>query len=148
MRSSAALIATIAALLCASCTAPVVKRIERNPDIYNALSARHKDLVQQGRIEEGMTKKAVFLAWGKPDQVSQGSKSGKTYEKWGYAGYQPSYTTAMGFGYSSRPYHGGYGSCYGYDRAFFYEPMVTYLPYEAARVEFSSGIVTAWSASR
>lgn len=145
MNPTAALLAVVASLLCASCTAPVVKRIERNPEIFNALSARHKDLVQQGRIEEGMTKKAVFLAWGRPDQVSQGSKSGKTYEKWGYAGYQPSYTTAMGFGYSSRFYHGG---CNVYDRAFFYEPMVTYLPYEAARVEFTGGIVTAWSASR
>jgi hypothetical protein len=141
---SALLFASIA-LFMVSCTSPIVKRIERNPDIYAALSPHHKDLVQQGRVEEGMTKKAVFLAWGKPDRAAKGSKNGREYEKWSYAGYEPTYTTGLGFGTS----FGGYGHCGGlYDSSFFYEPMMTYVPYEAARVEFLNGIVTAWSASR
>jgi hypothetical protein len=122
----------------ASSTSPIVKSHERNPEIYNALSARHKELVQQGRIEEGMTKKAVFLSWGRPDRAAHGSKNGKAYEQWSYAGYQPTYTTGFGFG---GPYGGG---CY-YDRPFLYEPITTYVPYEAARVEFLNGIVFAWS---
>jgi len=145
MKAIPALFHTLLALLMVSCTSPIVKRIERNPDIYAALSARHKDLVQQGRIEEGMTKKAVFLAWGRPDRAAKGSKSGREYEKWSYAGYEPTYTTGFGFGTS----FGGHGHCGGlYDSSFFYEPMMTYVPYEAAHAEFLNGIVTAWSASR
>lgn len=133
-----------------SCTSPIVKRIERNPDIYNALTSHQKELVQQGRVEEGMSKKAVFLAWGRPDGVTKGGKQGSTYEKWSYAGYQPTYANNMGFAmgvnqWSSRAYQRG---SYSYDRSFFYEPTMVYLPYEAARVEFLNDIVTAWSVTR
>ena len=138
------------ALTLVSCTSPIVKRIERNPEIYNALTPHQKDLVQQGRVEEGMTKKAVFLAWGRPDGVSKGSRQGSTYEKWSYAGYQPTYANSMGFAvgvnqWSARAYHRG---SFTYDRSFFYEPTMVYLPYEAARVEFLNDIVTAWSVNR
>jgi hypothetical protein len=145
MKAAPALLCAALSILMASCTSPIVKRIERNPDIYNSLSARHRDLVQQGRIEEGMTKKAVFLAWGKPDRAAQGSKNGRAYEKWSYAGYEPTYTT--GFGFTGGYWGGGCGP-WGYDRGFLYEPMMTYVPYEAAKVEFLNGIVTAWSRSR
>lgn len=144
-----ALLSAAALALLASCTSPIVKRIERNPEIYNSLSTRHKELVQQGRVEEGMSKQAVFIAWGRPDRASKGSKSGKSYEKWSYTGYDAAYTRGWGYGGYPGGYWGrGYGrSCY-YDHAFFYEPMTTYVPYEAARVEFLSGRVSAWSTSR
>jgi hypothetical protein len=135
------------ALLMASCTSAIVKRIERNPDIYNSLSPHQKALVQEGRIEEGMTKKAVFLAWGKPDRAAQGSRSGKAYEKWSYAGYDPVYTTSLSYRAGYRGYH-PHGRGFHHYEPFFYEPMMTYVPYEARRVEFLNGIVTAWSRSR
>jgi hypothetical protein len=147
MKLVSAFLSAATLLLVASCTSPIVKRIERNPEIYNALSARHKALVQQGRVEEGMTKKAVFLSWGRPDRAAQGSRNGKAYEKWSYAGYVPTYTTGFGYG----PGFGGFygGGCDGwFDSPFFYEPMTTYVPYEARRVEFLNGTVFAWSASR
>jgi hypothetical protein len=131
------------ALLLASCTSPIVKRIERNPEIYHSLSTRQKELVTLGRVEEGMSKQAVFLAWGRPDRAAQGSKNGKAYERWSYAGYDPVYTMGFGMGY----WGGGWGGCY-YDRPFLYEPMMTYVPYEAAKVEFLNGSVTAWAKSR
>jgi hypothetical protein len=144
MKSLPALLSASLALFMVSCTSPIVKRIERNPDIYNSLSGRHQQLVQQGRIEDGMTKKAVFLALGRPDRAAQGSKSGRFYEKWSYAGYQPVHTT--GFGFTGGYWGGGYGC--GYGHGLMYEPMTTYVPYEAARVEFLNGIVTAWERSR
>jgi hypothetical protein len=131
------------ALTMASCTSPIVKRIERNPEIYNSLSTRHKEMVTLGQIEEGMSKKAVFLAWGRPDRAAQGSERGKAYERWSYAGYDPVYTMGFGPGY----WGGGWSGHY-YDRAFFYEPMMTYVPYEAAKVEFLNGTVTSWAKSR
>lgn len=147
MKRIPVLLSACIAMLMLSCTSPIVKRIERNPEIYDALSPRHKELVQLGRVEEGMTKQAVFLSWGRPDHAARGSKNGREYERWSYAGYEPTYTTGIGFtsGYWG---HRGHGGCYGYDRSFFYEPMMTYVPYEAARVEFLKGIVNAWSASR
>ena len=145
MRIVSALLCATIALLIASCTSPIVKRIERNPEIYNALSEHHKELVQRGAVVEGMTKKAVFLAWGQPDHAAQGSRNGKQYEKWSYAGYDPVYTSGFGFGGG---YWGGYNRNCFYDRGFIYEPMMTYVPYEEARVEFLNGIVFAWSRSR
>jgi hypothetical protein len=134
----------------ASCTSPIVKRIERNPEIYNALSARHKDLVLQGRIEEGMTKKAVFLAWGKPDLSSEGSRNGKAYEKWSYIDYAPTCSTGFGYGTHVGGFYGR--GCYGSNDPFLYDPFfydpVTYVPYEARWAEFNNGIVFAWWTSR
>src|SRR5262245_40933726 len=136
MKSLSSLLAAATLLCLVSCTSPIVKRIERNPEIYSSLSTHHKEMVQHGAIEEGMTKKAVFLAWGKPDRAAQGSKNGRTYEKWSYAGYDPVYTT--GFGVNGG-YWGGYNRYSYYDRGFLYEPMMTYVPYEASRVEFTDG---------
>jgi hypothetical protein len=151
MKFFPALLSAAALLLMASCTSPIVKRIERNPEIYNALSAHQKALVEQGRVEEGMTMKAVFLSWGRPDRASQGSRNGKAYEKWSYTGYAATYAPGFGYGPAFGGFYGGgsgmYGSPFCYD-SFFYEPMTTYVPYEARRVEFLNGTVFAWSRSR
>jgi hypothetical protein len=147
MRIIPPLLLAAAALFMVSCTSAIVKRIERNPEIYNSLSSQHKALVQQGRVEEGMTKQAVFLSWGKPDRAARGSKSGKTYERWSYAGYDPVYTTSLSYRAGYWGYHPHGRGYYGYD-PFYYEPIMTYVPYEARRVEFLNGIVTSWSRSR
>jgi hypothetical protein len=156
MRFIPALLSAATLLFVASCTSPIVLRIERNPEIYNALSERHKALVQQGRVEEGMTKGAVFLSWGRPDHVSHGSRNKKAYEKWSYSGYAAAYRTELGYGPHFGGFYGGAGYR-GYDPfwydgfyndPFFYDHVTTYVPYEARRVEFSNGIVFAWSATR
>jgi len=148
-------LSSIVALLVASCAAPLQRRIEKNPQIYSDLSDHQKALVQQGKVEEGMTKEAVFLSWGKADRVSTGQKLGKAYERWIYTGYTasnalPSYRVGYGFGY------GGYGyghfrgrSSYVYADPFIYSaPVIDYIPYEAARAEFTNGKVSAWSVAK
>ena len=140
------LLAAVSALLFASCAAPVTRRIEKNPQLYSALSDRHKAMVQRGQIEEGMTKEAVFLAWGKPERASKGTRNGKTVERWSYTAYNAVHTSSIGFGVGM-----GYGGFYGgpfYDTMFYREPVATYVPYEARWAEFVSGKVTAWSADR
>ena len=142
MKAIPALLSAAAMLMLASCVSPIAKRIERNPDIYNNLSARHKTMVTQGQIEEGMSKQAVFIAWGRPDRAAKGSRSGRSFEQWSYVAYEtvPAMSVGPGFGY-----WGGYGAHrFSYDPVFFYEPAFTYLPYESARVEFSNAKVTAW----
>ena len=134
--------------LLASCTAPVQKRIEHNPQIYSALSERHKAMVAQRKIEEGMSKGAVFIAWGKADRIGKGSKNGKDFERWSYTGFDtvPGYGAGgygLGYGYGG----GFYGHRYIYDPLFYYDPFVT-VPYEAGRVEFTNGKVSAWSVAK
>ncbi len=146
MKSLPTLLATTAVLLLASCTSPIVKRIERNPEIYNKLSERQKALVSRGEIEEGMSKPAVFIAWGRPDRVFKGSRNGRTMEQWSYVAYDavPTGYPGIGFGYGI-----GYGGCHGrggyyYDPFYYYQPMISYVPYEGAKVEFTNARVTAW----
>ncbi len=128
-----------ACLMLASCVSPTQRRIEKNPDLYNALNEHQKELVQHGAIEEGMSKEAVFLAWGKPDRGSRGSKLGKAYERWSYAGYEPAYMSPYGpaYGWASGPWV--------YDPYFYPGPPVTMVPYEARWVEFLNNRVSGWS---
>ena len=147
MKSIPLALCAAALALLASCTSPVVRRIEHNPDLFKALSVRHQTMVQQGEIEEGMTKPAVFLAWGRPDRASKGSEDGRSLERWSYVGYSPEYVPGAGWGARPIYYRGrgcGYGG-WGYDTAVFYEPMGTYVPYEAGFVVFRDGKVKAWS---
>lgn len=141
MKTALSLLLSASALLLASCTSPIVKRIEHNPAIYAALSESHKAMVARGEITEGMSKQAVFIAWGRPDRGSKGSQNGKVYERWSYAGYEAVHGSRMGFGPA-------YWGCGYYETGFYYEPTVTYLPYEARRVEFLNNKVTAWSTER
>lgn len=132
------LILCTTALLLASCASPIARRIEKNPEIYNRLSESQKALVQRGQIDEGMSTDAVRLSWGSPSRISNGSKLGKKYEQWSYAGYEPVYNTSIGIGYSN-----GRGDPYYYA-----DPFVNYVPYEARRVEFLNDRVSAWTAAR
>lgn len=143
MKSLSALLVATASLFLASCASPVAKRIERNPEIYNKLSERHKSLVARGEIEEGMSKQAVFIAWGRPDRAFRGSRNGRAMEQWSYLAYDSVPGAWMGPGWG---YGGWYGPRYGYhyDPFFVYQPMVSYVPYESAKVEFSNSKVTAW----
>lgn len=135
------LLAIFTAVLMSSCASGVEKRIAHNPQIYQALTEGHKRLVSSGQVTEGMSKEAVFLAWGRPDRSSKGSKQGKSFERWSYRGYEPVHSTSFGYGYG-----GGWGPYgYYYHPVMVYEPTVTYLPFEARRVDFSSNKVTAWS---
>ena len=61
------------------------RRLER-ADAYQSLPAGLKALVDQGELEAGMSEDAVYIAWGKPDQVLQaGDRKGKTI-RWIYEG--------------------------------------------------------------
>lgn len=131
----------------ASCTSPIDRRIERNPEIYSKLSDSDKVLVSQGRIREGLNKEGVFLAWGRPDQVAEGSQKGVKLEKWTYVGTQPVFIDNFGWGPGAGM--GRFGRGFGYYGAWDpywggYGPTVTYVPYKAASVTFRSNRVTEY----
>ncbi len=118
-----------------------MSRIEANPVMFGVLSPEHKLLVQQGRICEGMTKDAVYLAWGNPNtQPVMGQQNGKSYEKWVYNIYRPvmvdSISVGVGCWHHGSFYSGGMGS------------STAMVPQEAAWVLFQNNKVTAWESRK
>jgi hypothetical protein len=106
---SLALLTTAAAgaLFFGGCSTPE-SRISDHRDLYDSLPARQQQLVAQGQIAGGMSRNAVWLAWGAPEQRVNGYARGNTTENWVY------YTTTTypyGYGYG----YGGFGyGPYGY----------------------------------
>ena len=134
-------VALLGALLAACST--VESRIEANPQIYDSLSPDAQTLVRQGNIREGMSKAAVFLAWGHPDAIRYGSRAGHRFEAWVYTTTRSEivtsyYPTFYRFGF----YHYGgywpYGRFHGgfYPADPFIDQVVSYeVPYKGAFFE-------------
>jgi hypothetical protein len=99
--------AAAGALFFGGCSTPE-SRISDHRDLYDSLPARQQQLVAQGQIAGGMSRNAVWLAWGAPEQRVNGYARGNTTENWVY------YTTTTypyGYGYG----YGGFGyGPYGY----------------------------------
>lgn len=132
----------VLALLLASCVSQTpADRIEKNPLLFDSLPVDQKLMVQQGRICNGMSPEAVFLAWGHPNTPPvECQTTGSKTERWVYRAYEsvPVMTTGFGFGYG--PY-GCYGACYP-------QMDTAFVPYDAAYVEFTDGKVTSWQRRR
>jgi hypothetical protein len=142
----------VVGLLLVSCAPSTpLARIEQNPAAFSSLSKKHQGLVQQGQISAGMTRDAVMLAWGAPDQRFQGSQNSKATERWDYIGSRPVYTNQFyggfghgGFGRCGRYWHGGF-SDFGY---LGFGPEVAYLPYQEGSVIFINNRVDSWERLR
>ena len=73
-------------LILTSCSTPQT-RISEHPDLYQSLSHRDQALVSQGQIRIGMSRTAVWLAWGTTDQKIIGNMGGGPTETWVYVYY-------------------------------------------------------------
>jgi len=144
------------ALILTNCSTPE-SRISAHPEIFQSLSPQDQALVSQGKIREGMSQNAVWLAWGAPDQKATGTARGRAVETWIYNEYV--YADAP-YPYPYGPF--GYGGYFGggvvfhshHGRRFaiigdpFYDPFFySYLPprigYPAKTVTFSNGRVVS-----
>lgn len=134
-RASTLALAT-GALILASCSTPQT-RISDHPDLYQSLSHRDQALVSQGQIRIGMSRTAVWLAWGSPDRKIVGNMGGGPTETWLYVYY------------ASYPY---YSCCWPWDQYFgaplydpfcysFFPPSV---PYPSRVVTFAHGRVVSF----
>lgn len=127
----------------------VQTRIAEYPDYFEKLSEKHKDLVRQKRVAEGMDKEAVYLAWGTADEIKKSSRNHQVTETWLYLKYKPIYSRSIGvgygYGYGGSYYYGGrsrycdYGDYYGS-----YGTDINYQPYVGAKVEFENDRVVFW----
>lgn len=132
----------LAVLLLAGCASPIERRVTRNPEMFNKLTASDQAMVRSGQIREGMTMDAVYLAMGRPARVFRGKRNGQEIERWSYNDYEPVYTSSFGFG-------GYYGAGCGYYSPYYWGgPQIDYVPVEGAQVEFVKGRVSGYSVRR
>ena len=135
----------------------VESRIAQRPEAFQRLSPGDRALVQQGKIREGMSQDAVYIAWGAPNERAPGRNRGSAVETWIYfatsAGDYPGpfyygypYGYGLGFGY-----FGGYR--HRFHRHFFYDPFydpffysrVDLIRYPERFVSFQNGRVIAYN---
>jgi hypothetical protein len=145
--------AAILAGMLAGCST-VESRIANNWQVFATFSPADQSLIRRGAIRQGMSKDAVYIAWGKPDRIRYGSRAGISYEAWIYttlrtevAPYPYPYPAPYGFGYY--PYgrigwYGGYYGFYPYD-PFLFDTVTYEVPYKIAF--FERGRCTGWEIS-
>jgi hypothetical protein len=114
-------------------------RISEKQEAFRRMSPQDRALVQQGKIREGMTKDAVYIAWGPPSQIVPGRYKGSVVETWIYdATAAGDYPGPFYYGY---PY--GYGLGYGFGGGyrgrfhhspFFYDPFYDPFFYNHANI--------------
>ena len=131
LRASTLAIAT-ATLLLSSCSTPQT-RISENPNLYQSLSPKDQALVNQGQIRMGMSRSAVWLAWGSPDRKIVGNMGGGTTETWLYIYYATYYPPYGPWGYFGAPF---------YDP--FYYSYIPSISYPAKVVTFARGRVVSY----
>lgn len=118
-------------LILASCSTPQT-RISDHPELYQGLSPRDQALVNQERIRAGMSRSAVWLAWGSPDRKIIANIHGRAMETWIYTNYMT---------YPYYPY--GYPFTDLFD-PFYYADVAPAIPYPARIVTFRRGNAVAF----
>jgi hypothetical protein len=149
--SSGASVLGIAAVvfILPSCSTPQT-RISDHPNLYQSLSPRNQALVSQGQIRSGMSRSAVWLAWGSPDQKIVGNMLGRSTETWIYIyyatyPYYPYYGAGPWGPWASNysgPGFGFFGDPF-YD-PFYYSLIPPSIPYPNKVVTFSNGRVVSF----
>lgn len=135
-----ALVLLSLALLC-GCASTIEDRRRERVAAYSELPREQQSLVDTGRIKIGMPKDAVYIAWGKPDQVIQGESDQGSTETWVYHGSYLAPYRYWTYGGFYAPYHYGH---------YYYPHMdIDWYPqyYVSGEVHFQSDRVSHWRAN-
>lgn len=99
-------------LLLVACASPQ-RRIDKNPEAFNALPAEQQALIKVGKIGIGFDETAVKLAMGEPDRITQRTDAKGVSLVWRYTRYEdqlgaPLYTGFYhrGFAYPFNSFNG------------------------------------------
>ena len=123
----------------AGCTT-ISTRIQEHPQAFQSLSPTDQALVQQGKIREGMSREAVYIAWGAPGVRVPGRNRGHIVETWVYdatlAGDYPGPPFFYGYPYGYGAGFGFYGGRrrYLYRGPYFYDPFYDPFFYRSANI--------------
>ena len=149
------------ALILVSCSTPQT-RISDHPDIYQSLSPNEQALVSQGQIRTGMSRNAVWVAWGSPDRKIVANMRGRPSETWIYISYAtypypyayPYYGRGFGYGFGFTSvgfvgghHHGGRSFVFFGDPffdPFYYSYIPPSIPYPTRTVTFANGRVVSF----
>lgn len=71
-------------VFCGCATNHIEKRRVERLDAYTALSSEMRSYVDQGKIKVGMNRDAVYIAWGKPDDITYSENQEGSIEIWYY----------------------------------------------------------------
>ena len=136
-----ALLFVIAALLTGCAGSKIASRKGERVEAYAQLPTAQRQLVDERRIDVGMSTNAVYVAWGKPAKVvaatAQGTftwvyvcRDAQPYRAWKYREESGGPTF---FGLSIPMYSSA-------ERETYYAPIV----YECAEVDFENYVVKTW----
>ena len=115
------------------------KRKQERYAAYSALTPEQKAAVDAGQIKVGLGMDAVYIAWGKPSQVTAGETTQGAQTIWLYTGtylqshHYWSYSPSVGRGYGRRGFAGPSGGIDHYP-----------VPYVSGEVVFEGGVVKQW----
>jgi hypothetical protein len=124
------------ALLMVSCSTPETRSKERS-DSFSRLSKDDQRLVLKGKITEGLSQDAVYIAMGNPYKKRAGRFQGKETLSWIY-GRLESYTIPQ---YHYQSFRDPKGKVYVTP---VYEPVTEYRTVETFAVFFDQGKVIGW----
>jgi hypothetical protein len=132
-----ALICITMLALCGCST--VQSRIQERRAVFDRLPPPQQRLVTRGEVREGMSRDAVYMAWGKPDEIWRGTRHGAPIEVWTY--YIASQEVLPHYTYVPRLIRRHHVLDTIYDPQY----VTHWYPYRS--VNFENGRVAAWQQS-
>jgi hypothetical protein len=153
------MIGFLAFALLAGCSTPQ-RRACQQAAVFRKLSPADQQLVLHGRIRQGLSQPAVYIAWGEPNRKIQGAKGQESNERWVYALQLTQYVPigsydqtlpepAMSYGGAPAPWmHPGFGYGGVGNEGLLHSSRVIAFFTRHKRVDFQNGRVSDFAVRR
>lgn len=127
---------TLLLVLLSSCSSPQT-RFEERPELAKSLTKTQREAALQGKVVEGMSPEAVWLALGEPSRISRGMEKGVKQEVWIYTRVDTYEVPGWDYGYYSTADGRVVSSPH-------YRPNYRQRSVDYFEVKFQNGKVTGW----